>query len=616
MHRPPGEREKGSRFSYSVTLLLTLLLILSLWQTARLSGENALVALEQQGRYQLGLYVAHLRGQLEKYESIPELLATNERLIALLQQPGDSRTTEEVSRYLATLNSISGAADTYLMDRDGLTIAASNWQSELPFVGRNFSYRPYFEEAMQGRLGRYFALGSTSKRRGYYFAFPLLAREEILGAIVIKIDIEQIETSWNSSADRFVVTDEDGVIFITTEGDWHFRALEPLTPERRRQIMESRRYVNTPIEPLAIAASSELPSGVRKIRFSADDEEGFLMLEQGMPEAGWKVYTLAPLHPVTQQVNRSLTLVAGLYILLLLLVLFWNQRRRRLLERARFEREAKHDLEIRVRERTRELTEANSRLTLEIEQHEQTEQELYQTQDQLIQSAKMAVLGQMATGISHELNQPLSAIRSYADNSRALLQRERKEEACWNLRQISELTERMATISSQLKVFARKTSGRLVTVSLPAAIGYSLKILGPRIKEVAAEVRLELPEEEVFLHADMVQLEQVFVNLISNALHAVEGRERRLIEISGSQRDSRFAVAIRDSGSGIEAAHLKRIFDPFFTTRKESSGLGLGLSISHRIVEGMGGTLEAINHPQGGAVFVLEMQMISEPVNG
>ncbi len=135
----------------------------------------------------------------------------------------------------------------------------------------------------------------------------------------------------------------------------------------------------------------------------------------------------------------------------------------------------------------------------------------------------MAVVGQMATGISHELNQPLAAIRSYADNSRALLQRERKEEACWNLQQISQLTERMATISSQLKLFSRKTTGRLVSVSLLRRSDYSLKILAPRIKETAADVRLELPLEEVFLQADMVQLEQVFVNLISNALHAVEG---------------------------------------------------------------------------------------------
>ncbi len=340
----------------------------------------------------------------------------------------------------------------------------------------------------------------------------------------------------------------------------------------------------------------------------------FLMLEHEMPEAGWRVHILTSYKPVSSQVRRSLLLVLALFTLCLLLVLFLNQRRKRLLERAEFTRRVKHDLELRVRERTGELTASNIRLSSEIEEHHRTGEALQQAQDELIQAAKMAVVGQMATGISHELNQPLAAIRSYADNARALLARERKEEACWNLQQISELTKRMATISSQLKLFARKTSGQRVCVSLPAAIDYSLNILVTRIKEVSADVRLELPRQEVFLLADMVQLEQVFVNLISNALHAVEEGDERLIDISGSQKGTLFRVEIRDSGSGIDEAHLKYIFDPFFTTKPESSGLGLGLSISQRIVEGMGGTLKAENHPAGGAVFILEMPQAPVPL--
>ncbi|MEJ1364668.1 MAG: ATP-binding protein [Candidatus Sedimenticola sp. (ex Thyasira tokunagai)] len=603
--------------NFTLTLIkvfLTLLILSSaLWQTARLSKENALAELEQEGRHQLSLYISHLQGRLDKFESLPELLATNKRLAYQLQHPQDREGAEALSRDLEKINQISGAADTYLMNSGGLTVAASNWQSERPFVGRNFSYRPYFREAMEGRLGRYFALGSTSQRRGYYFAYPVRHQQQVLGVVVIKFDISQIEQDWSLSDDRFLVTDPDGVIFITTEGDWRFKSLQPLSTQAKDRIRAGLRYVDTEIEPLALSTVESIGTAIRIVELGPEEGRRFLMLEHEMPEAGWKVHILTSYKTVSGQMRRSLLLVLSLFTVLLLPALYLNQRRRRLLERAEFARRAKRDLELRVRERTQELTESNTRLSSEIEEHRQTGKALQQTQDELIQAAKMAVVGQMATGISHELNQPLAAIRSYADNSRALLQRERKEEACWNLQQISQLTERMATISSQLKLFARKTSGQLVSVSLPAAIDYSLKILAPRIKEVSAEVRLQLPQQEIFLQADMVQLEQVFVNLISNALHAVEEGEQRIIEISGSQRKHLFHMAIRDSGCGIEEAHLKRLFDPFFTTKSESSGLGLGLSISHRIVEGMGGTLEAKNHPEGGAVFILEMPLAAAP---
>ncbi|MES9903168.1 MAG: cache domain-containing protein, partial [Sedimenticola sp.] len=490
----------------TLTLITLLVLSVALWQTARLSRESALTGLEQEGRYQLSLYISHLQGRLEKFESLPELLATNKRLVYQLQHPQDREGAEALSRDLEKINRISGAADTYLMDVSGLTIAASNWQSERPFVGRNFSYRPYFREAMEGRLGRYFALGSTSHRRGYYFAYPIHHQQQILGVVVVKLDIAQIEQEWSLSDDRFFVTDPDGVIFITTETDWRFKSMQPLSPQAKLSIREGRRYADTEIKPLALSVVDTIGRSNQIVSLGAGERGRYLMLEHEMSEAGWKIHILTSYAPVTSQVKRSLLLVLGTFTLLTLLALHLYQRRRRLLERTEFARRAKRDLELRVRERTRELTESNARLTSEIEEHQQTEKVLQQTQDELIQAAKMAVVGQMATGISHELNQPLAAIRSYADNSRALLQRERKEEACWNLQQISQLTERMATISSQLKLFARKTSGRLVSVSLPAAIDYSLKILAPRIKETAADVRLELPLEEVFLQADMVQL--------------------------------------------------------------------------------------------------------------
>ena len=194
----------------------------------------------------------------------------------------------------------------------------------------------------------------------------------------------------------------------------------------------------------------------------------------------------------------------------------------------------------------------------------------------------------------------------------ALLEHDRKEDVSSNLRQISELTDRMAKISAQLKFFARKTSGQLVSVSLPAVIDNSLKLMSSRIKEVDTNISVRLPEKEIYLLADMVQLEQVMVNLIGNALHALERSDNRLIEIAAAEIDGKVNITIRDNGSGIEEIHLDRIFDPFFTTKAEEHGLGLGLSISHRIVEGMDGELTASNHPDGGAVFNIQLKVADD----
>ncbi len=600
---------------------LLLLVILStfgfvLWQTAHWTRQAALENLQRASQHQLNLYISNLQGQLQKYEYLPELLATNTKLIQQLKRPADGESAEALSRYLETINRIADASDTYLMDVDGLTIAASNWDSERPFVGRNFSYRPYFQEAMKGHLGRYFALGTTSNKRGYYFAYPVRSEGIILGAVVIKINMAPIEESWSQAGDEFIVTDPDGVIFVTTRKNWRFKTLLPLRDEVKRKIVDSRRYADADLGPLPVDVTEELaPGGVKRVKLGAPYAGNYMMLSHTMPEAGWRVHILTRFDPVNMQIIRGLLFSSILFAATVLLIMFWVQRQKRLNERARYERMAKKNLEVRVKARTKDLTETNARLTREIGEHRRTEEALRKTQDELIQAAKMAVLGQMSTGISHELNQPLAAIRSYADNARALLEKKRLEDTAWNLEQISELTKRMATISSQLKVFARKTSGQLVCVSLPAVIDRSLQILSPRIKQVSPQISLDLPGEELHVLADMVHLEQVLVNLISNALHAVDSEEERRLELAATRRDGRASITIRDSGYGIRPEHLGRIFDPFFTTKEEGLGLGLGLSISYRIVEAMNGALRADNHPGGGAIFTLELPACDAPAD-
>ncbi len=595
-------------------LLILLVYPVVIWQTWKWVKDDSLHDLSATGHSQLNLYVTHLKGQLEKYKFLPELLSTNKRLVDLLQKPGDSERADALNRYLETVNTIAGASDTYLMDRDGLTIAASNWQSERPFVGRNFSYRPYFREAIQGGLGRYFALGTTSRKRGYYFAFPVRHEGEILGAVVIKIDMTGVEEQWGGRKEEIVVTDPDGIIFITTRPEWRFRSLiKPLSDSVRERIVASQRYPKIELTASPVLQESEARSDTEKLvwlqkqeqKGAADYSDHYLIQTRAMPEAGWQVHLLTPLDVINERLLIAISIATSVFTVVLLLGLFMRLRHKRRKERILYEtkaqealRDAHDQLEQRVQERTVELSR-------EIEERRNTEAVLRRTQDELIQAAKLAVIGQMSTGISHEINQPLAAIRSYSDNALRFLQSDRKSEAEWNLTQISELTDHMAHISSQLKLFARKTDGEVVNVSLSNAINASCSILQPQFRKMQTELVTDLPPDTNVM-ANPVQLEQVLVNLFCNAMNAMEKQERRCIKLTAFYCDQNLCVTIHDNGPGIKQEHLAQIFDPFFTTRE--SGLGLGLSISHRIIESMGGSLKAANHPEGGAIFTMELK--------
>jgi two-component system C4-dicarboxylate transport sensor histidine kinase DctB len=595
-------------------LIIMLVYPAVIWQTWIWVKHNSLTDLSTQGHSQLNLYVTHLKGQLEKYKFLPELLSTNKRLVDLLQKPGDSERADALNRYLETVNTIAGAADTYLMDRDGLTIAASNWHSERPFVGRNFSYRPYFREAIQGGLGRYFALGTTSRKRGYYFAFPVRHEDDILGAVVIKIDMTGVEEQWGGRKEEVVVTDPDGIIFITTRPEWRFRSLvEPLSDSARERIVASKRYPKIELTSAPLLRETESRSGAEKLvwlhnqelKGTSDYSNHYLIQMRAMPEAGWQVHLLTPLDVINERLLIAISITTSVFTVVILLGLFMRQRYKRRKERILYEtkaqealRDAHDQLEQRVQARTVELSR-------EIEERRNTEAVLRRTQDELIQAAKLAVIGQMSTGISHEINQPLAAIRSYSDNAQRLLQSDRKSDVKWNLTQISELTDHMAHISSQLKLFARKTDGEVVNVSLANAINASCSILKPQFRKTQTELVTDLPQDTNIM-ANPVQLEQVLVNLFCNAMNAMEKQEQRWIKLTASYRGDNLCVTIHDNGPGIQQEHLEQIFDPFFTTRE--TGLGLGLSISHRIIESMGGSLKAANHPAGGAIFTMELK--------
>ncbi|MFQ6161125.1 ATP-binding protein [Sinorhizobium meliloti] len=557
----------------------------------------------------LRLAVAALSGHLNRYQALPALIADHDDVKELVTRPRDRRLRGAVNSYLKEINELLKSSDIYVITPDGNTIAASNYDGPTSFVGENFSYRPYFQDALKGNQSRFYALGTTSLKRGYYFGAPVRVGGDIRGVIVFKVDIETIEASWQGGEYRIFVSDPEGIIFMSGNPAWLYAGILPLTPDRLARTEGSRRYADATLRPLPVV-QSEL-SGHQFLKVSEGSEREYLALSHYMPEADWTVNVLTDTASVRTQ---ALTTVAAVMLLLCLAglaIAIIIQRRARLRERILMQEQAQEELERRVEERTADLARVNSQIEAEIAERRLTEQQLRQTQADLIQAGKLAGLGQMSAALSHEFNQPLAAAKTYADSAALLIERGRTAEASDNVRRISGLIDRMASISRHLRNFARKPNEKLGPVRLDEVMRDTLEIVAVRLKAADAEMDTDLGDELAVL-AGSVRLQQVLVNVISNAADAVEGLEDRKLSVRAWREGGRVVLTVRDRGAGVAPAVAERIFDPFYTTKGVGRGLGLGLSISYNIIKDFGGSLTVSNHPEGGAVFRIELAVAGE----
>lgn len=558
-------------------------------------NHQALLELGDESKNRLTLFVSNLSGSLAKYEHLPRLISINPALLNTLNQT-DSSHVDPANRFLQSVTIASGASEAYLMDQQGLTVAASNWQQTHSFIGNNFSFRPYFKSAITGKAGQYFALGTTSLKRGYYFSHPVYRQDSIIGVVVIKIDLAEIETAWSGRGNHFLVTDQDGIVFLSTQPGWTYKTIRDISKARMSEIINSRRYANQTITSLSIKPLTELGESMHYVRVS-DESHGsegeYIHLSSEMKEAGWTVHLLSNATSIrdTLVLRSTLAGFAALIVLLLISLYLVNRQRRLALQGSTLL------LERRVQKRTRELQN-------EIEERKKAEQTLRDTQSELIQAAKLAGLGQMSAGISHELNQPLTAIRNYSQNAQRMLERQQIDSVKGNLAEIDELTTHMANIISQLRGFSRKSSGEQSLVSIRQSVDQAISLFQPEInaKQIGIDIQID---PEVTLTTDALLINQVLVNLLSNAIQAMQDSELRHIDIYATKSDSDICIHLNDTGPGIASDVIENIFDPFFTTKEVGLGLGLGLSISYRIMQSLGGRIEVANNTAGGACFEL-----------
>ncbi|MCG6541338.1 ATP-binding protein [Pseudomonas sp. KSR10] len=571
--------------------LVALLLAPLLWPLQQLAERYYSNELIEQNRQTLDLYVANLLGSLRRYEVLPRILGDLPALRTALRQPSSPAVKDQANRLLDQLRKETGADVIYLMAPDGETLAASNWNEEDSFVGRNFAFRPYFREAMAGKLGRFFGLGTTSGKRGYYFGAAVRDGNKTLGVLVVKVDLDHTETLWGSTPEQLMVTDYFGVVILTSKPEWRFRASRALDADEREQIASERPYPT--LDPQALTL----------------DIDAWLIQSRELKETGWTVRILAPISLVERPVQTVVAIGAATLAALLLLLGLLMQRRRHYLERIALDAKARQQLERRVQERTQDLEALNSRLKEEVLEREQAQQELVRAQDELLQAGKLSALGTMSASISHELNQPLGAIRSYADNAGVLLDQQRNEEARDNLRLISELTARMASIIAHLRAFARRDRHAPERVALQPALDDALALLAKRRQAMGVELIRDLPDATLWVQAGETRLRQIISNLLANALDALNERPPvRRIWLRAERKDDGVLLTLRDNGPGFSDAALQRAREPFFTTKTSAQGLGLGLAICDTLTRALDGELTMTNHPEGGAQLSLYLR--------
>lgn len=529
------------------------------------------------GELRLALYSGNLVSELRRHAIVPQLLARDQALIAALQSQDFSLSTQRLISFVDEI----GAASIMLMASDGRTVAATNRNR----LGENHRNAAYFVDAARAKS----TVFSVIKREvgGYRFTYSrrIVDTSGLLGVIVIEVDLRKFERAWAGISDAVMVTDSKGDIVLATEARWR-----GLTEGEAVKLQTPESAIQRAIR--ATADWSTLPPDAYL------QGEAVMRLENRVPFQGWRMTSFTTFASIRERVNAVLALeIMGFAILLALA--FYALSRRTALRLVLFQRES---AELRV---------LNARLQREIAERERMQKTLAVAEQSLAQSSKLAALGEMSAAVSHELNQPLAAMKTYLAGARLLLNRNRPEEALASFGRIDDLIERMGAITRQLKSYARKGGDAFSPVNLGDALASSLSMMEPQLRQRHVKITRILPDDPVYVMADRMRLEQVMVNLLRNALDATKSVDDPEVEILLAAGETA-TLTVRDNGVGIE--DFGSLFDPFYTTKQAGDGVGLGLAISSGIVNDLGGRLAARNGQNGGAVFEMQLPILVDGI--
>ncbi|RLJ41602.1 two-component system C4-dicarboxylate transport sensor histidine kinase DctB [Litoreibacter meonggei] len=552
-----------------IAVAVGIIWISNLWLTDRFTETT-----RNRGEIRLALYSNAITSELQRNRVVPLLLSRDPVMISALNSNDFSAT----SRRLISFSEEIGAAALRLLDQDGVTVASSD-RNELGAVFRN---SPYFVDALRANDTVFNATQLESGAYKFTYARRIESEKQGIGVIVVDVDLRQFETRWRSPSEAVLVANSEGQIVIATDPRWRgldiAEALETRTPDS------------------ALRRAFEATGGLFDIEQPDAYFRGEAVMEMvgRIPFRGWRITSFSTYASVRERVNGVLAIEIMAFAILLALA-FYVLSRRAQSQAGFFRRESE------------ELRALNLRLSREIAERQKVQKNLEVAEQSLAQSQKLAALGEMSAAVSHELNQPLAAMKTYLAGAKLLLQRRRPDEAQASFQRIDDLIDRMGSITRQLKSYARKGGDALEPVDLRDAVRGSLSMMEPQLKRGDVRVVSTLPEEPVLVLGDRVRLEQVIINLFRNALDATKGVAKPQVEILLNSGETA-VLSVRDNGEGLES--LEELFEPFYTTKQPGEGVGLGLAISSGIVADLGGRLTARNGQAGGAVFEVQLPIL------
>ena len=580
--------------------------------------------MRQAASHQLDIQAAAIDSEVTRHASIPSAIELSPDVLALLRAPEDRQDILQgaANRFLQKLNDHLGGPAIFVLDTSGRVVASSDWIFSDNLLGADLSYMPFFRDAVRGIPARHYALDHIRHEPGYYFALPIrdeLQEWKVIGVAVVQSGIHELERRWLGQEAPALIVDRNGIVLLASPPEWRYATLQPLAPDVLATLGREQfagQAIGTFSLDIALEGASEgrivrLPKHLRG-DVTTDPLSGarpYLALSRNLPGTAWHIVVFSDLRPVAMQAMTHAALAAAALGCLLLGALYVRQRRR--LARGREEartmlERANQELENKVGERTADLSNAVERLQREVAERQRAEQTLRAAQDELVQAAKLAVLGQMATGITHELSQPLGAIRTLSANAVEFMHRGDLATAEKNLGIVGQLAEQAGGIITPLKTFARKSPAVPAAVDVAQAVDSALFLFEQRLRKQQVSVERSVEAGRWIAWCDQNRLQQVLVNLIGNAIDAMEGRpERRLSFTAEPERNGRLALFVSDTGCGFGDQALDHLFEPFFTTKQPGEGLGLGLAISRDILRDFGGDLLAAPASSGGACFTV-----------
>ncbi|RMH40831.1 MAG: sensor histidine kinase [Alphaproteobacteria bacterium] len=576
----PRRSRPSPRVARYVVLAVVALAVVVVWVTNAFLTQRFTETTRSRAELRLALYSAAITTELQRNSVVPLLLARDPVMITSLGSEDYAATSQRLISYRDEI----GAASLMLLDGSGRVVAASDRVR----LGETLRNEPFFINALRSSDTVFTLAEQETGAFRFFYSRRVDSDKRGIGVIVVEVDLGKLERSWVGTTEAVLVTDSEGRIILATDPYWKGRTVAEALQTRSPPSAISRALEG---------AAADFGGGEPDAYFRG---VAVMRLDARIPFQGWRLTSFTAYDSVRERVNGFLAIeIMGFAMLLALTFYILNRR-------------AEFRTALLVRE-SAELRRLNARLQREIAEREKVQKSLKFAEQSLAQSQKLAALGEMSAAVSHELNQPLAAMKTYLAGAKLLLQRRRPDEALSSFQRIDDLIERMGHITRQLKSYARKGGEAFEPVALRDVVSSALAMMEPQLKLRKVHIETVLPKEKVMVLGDRIRLEQVVINLLRNALDATSGQDDAEIAIIVTSGETATLV-VRDNGPGLE--DLDELFEPFYTTKKPGEGVGLGLAISSGIVADHGGRLVARNAEPHGAVFEVQLPLLADQRKG